>query len=181
MKYTIIEITGWTEDNALIAGDASHEGDRAVQMLLEGERASKLDFGEAKGLPFTCEAESEEDAIDKYNERFCDGDYLKAETAEFGEAGDCECNSNPPKEEGYGVLVDGGIAVDLPNMLFKVYEKDKGKDPVLEEGGHTEEYSVWYVDLCRNAWNIGINNLDRFADYLRGYASAYGIKVDIPL
>lgn len=179
MKYTIIEITEWTEDSALVAGDASHEGDRAVQMLLEGERASKLDFGEAKGLPFTCEAESEEEAIAKYNEQFCDGDYLKAETAEFGEAGDCECNSNPPKEEGCGVLVDGGIAVDLPNMLFELYEREKGKDPVLEDGGHTEEFSVWYVDFCHRAWEAGIETLSRFADYIHGYASAYNIKVDV--
>lgn len=179
MKYTITEVTDWVEDHAKIAGDASHEGDRAVDVLLEGERARKLDFGEAEGLPFTCEAESEEEAIDKYNEQICDGDYLKAEAVEFGDAEDCKCNGNAPAHEGYAVLVDGGIAVDLPNMLFELYEKEKGKDPVLEDGGHTEEFSVWYVDFCHRAWEAGIETLNRFADYIHGYASAYNIKVDV--
>lgn len=179
MKYTIIEVTDWVEDDALMAGDASHEGDRAVQSLLEEERVRKIDHGKADGLPFTCEAESEEEAIDKYNEQICDGDYLKAEAVEFGDAEDCECNGNAPAHEGYEVLVDGGIAVDLPNMLFELYEKEKGKDPVLEDGGHTEEFSVWYVDFCHRAWEAGIETLNRFADYIHGYASAYNIKVDV--
>jgi hypothetical protein len=81
--YKIIEVTEWYEDNGLMDGDASHEGYRAVQRLLEEERIRKIDNGEADGLPFVCEAESEESAIDKYNEAYCEYDYLKAAQCEF--------------------------------------------------------------------------------------------------
>lgn len=84
-KFTIVEVTDWEEDNFLIDGDASHEGVRAVQSLLEEERESKIDKGEQKGIPFTCEAETEEEAIEKYNSSVCEFDYLKAESVEFAE------------------------------------------------------------------------------------------------
>lgn len=82
-KYKITAVIEWSEDSTLIDGDASHEGYRAVQRLLEAERVQKIDNGEADGLPFVCEAGSEESAIDKYNEAYCEYDYLKAAQCEF--------------------------------------------------------------------------------------------------
>ena len=84
-KYTITEITEWEEDSAMIAGDASHEGDRRVQTLLESERVNKIDNGVAMGLPFACKAENVDDAIEQYNDAHCRYDYLKAVEAEFFE------------------------------------------------------------------------------------------------
>lgn len=83
--YRINGITGWREDSCMMEGDASHEGDRAVQQLLEEERVAKIDNGNAKGIPFVCEAENEEEAIEKYNEKFCDGEYLLADEADIEE------------------------------------------------------------------------------------------------
>ena len=84
-KFTIVEVTDWEEDSILMDGDASHEGYRSVQSLLEEERESKIDKGEQKGLPFTCEAENEDEAIEKYNQSVCEFDYLKAVAVEFAE------------------------------------------------------------------------------------------------
>lgn len=84
-KFTIVEVTDWEEDSILISADASHEGYRAVQSLLEEERVQKIDKGKQKGVPFTCDAETEEDAIEKYNASICEFDYLKAAACEFAE------------------------------------------------------------------------------------------------
>lgn len=86
MKITITDIIEWEEDTWLIAGDASHEGSRAVQRLLEQERVRKEDEEWKTGLPFTCEAEDLDDALDQYNEQFCQYDYLKAIDADY----DCD-------------------------------------------------------------------------------------------
>ena len=78
MKIKITDIIEWTEDIALTAGDASHNGNRAVQHLLEEERMQKIDNNKALGLPFICDAENEDDALEKYNNAHCKYDYLKA-------------------------------------------------------------------------------------------------------
>lgn len=82
--FRINEITDWEEDSHMMEGDASHEGLREVQKLLEEERVKKIDNGEWKGLPYICEAENEIEALEKYNEKFCENDYIKAVEA------DCE-------------------------------------------------------------------------------------------
>ncbi len=85
MKITIVGITEWEEDERQTAGDASHEGTRAVRRLLAEERDAKEDGDWTKGLPFVCEAESLDDALDQYNEKYCEFDYLKAVDADFDE------------------------------------------------------------------------------------------------
>ena len=82
--FRISEITDWEEDTQMMHGDASHEGWRDVQQLLEEERVKKIDNNGWEGLPFFCEAEDEEEAIDKYNAKFCECEYIKAIEA------DCE-------------------------------------------------------------------------------------------
>lgn len=78
MKITILEITEWDRDNRLIDGDASHEGRERVEELIAEEEDAKL-YGEwTEGLPFECEAENLYDALEMYNTRYCDCDYLKA-------------------------------------------------------------------------------------------------------
>ena len=85
MKMTITEITGWWEDTAAEMGDASHVGDGDVMRLKLEEYERKVERGEWPGLPFTCEAEDEDEAIEKYNAEHCESDYYKAEAAEFVE------------------------------------------------------------------------------------------------
>lgn len=84
-KFTINEITDWEEDSWLIDGDASHEGSRAVERLVEQEKREKIDEGKATGLPFTCEAEDIDEALEKYNEEHCEYDYLKAVECDYDE------------------------------------------------------------------------------------------------
>ena len=84
-KFTIVGVTDWEEDSILISADTSHDGYRAVQSVLEGEWVQKIDKGMQKGVPFTCDAETEEDAIEKYNASLCEFDYLKAAACEFAE------------------------------------------------------------------------------------------------
>ena len=88
MKMTIIEITDWQEDTAAEAGDASRMGDGDVMRLQLEEYERKIEGGEWPGLPFTCEAGSKDEAIEKYNDKFCDYDYYKAVDAEFEEDGE---------------------------------------------------------------------------------------------
>ena len=64
MKIKITNILDWEEDTQMMDGDASHEGWRAVQSLLEEERVKKIDEEEAEGLPFVCEAKDEDEARD---------------------------------------------------------------------------------------------------------------------
>lgn len=85
MKIIINEITEWEKDNALINGDASHEGDQKVRDLIAEEEDKKLYSSEAwnLGLPFECEAENKDEALDLYNEKYCKYDYLKAVDCEI--------------------------------------------------------------------------------------------------
>jgi len=71
MKFTINDILEWEEDKAAAASIYSHEGEREYQRCLEAERVAKLDNKWTEGLPFTCEATDEDDAIEQYNEKYC--------------------------------------------------------------------------------------------------------------
>lgn len=92
-KWTILDITDWYEDTQMEAGDLCHisEGDVMRAKLDEYER--KIEGGEWPGLPFTCEARDADDAIQKYNDRFCDYGYYKAIDADFAD------DDEEPKEE----------------------------------------------------------------------------------
>ena len=83
MSIKITGITKWDEDYCMIVGDASREGVRNVQTVLESERVDKLDHGVASGLPFVCEAADEGEALDLYNDTYCYYDYLKASECEW--------------------------------------------------------------------------------------------------
>lgn len=85
--YIITEITEWEEDSHMMDGDASHIGWRAVQKLLEEERVRKIDEGIAVGLPFRCEADSIEEALECYNDTHCEYEYLQATECEYEEEG----------------------------------------------------------------------------------------------
>lgn len=90
-KWIILDITEWYEDTQMEAGDLCHmsEGDVMRAKLDEYER--KMEKGDWPGLPFTCEASDADDAIQKYNDKFCKYDYYKAEDADF-------TNDKEPKE-----------------------------------------------------------------------------------
>lgn len=84
-KFTITEISEWELDTRTEQGYYGHVsyGDMMRQKLSEYEQ--KVELGEWPGLPFSCMAYSKEEAIGKYNDTHCDGDYYKAVDAEFEE------------------------------------------------------------------------------------------------
>lgn len=83
MLFAITKITEWYEDRHQEAGDACHmsEGDLMRGKLREYEE--KIEGGIWPQLPYTCEAETEDDAIAIYNNKVCDAHYYKASNAEF--------------------------------------------------------------------------------------------------
>jgi len=89
MKITITEILESSENEDTAASIYSHEGMREYQRCLEAERVEKIDEGRWPGLPFTCTAEDVDEAIEKYNEKFCAfPNILQAEDVDWEEAGD---------------------------------------------------------------------------------------------
>lgn len=84
-KWTILDITDWYEDTQMEAGDACHMSEGDVMRAKLGEYEQKIEKGVWPGLPFTCEAEDADGAIQKYNDKFCGYDYYKAVDADFAE------------------------------------------------------------------------------------------------
>ena len=83
MKITITNIIDHREDEHQMDGDASHEGWASVNELYAAEDRRKVKNNEWDGLPFTCEADTIDQAIDKYNEAVCEYDYIKAVDADY--------------------------------------------------------------------------------------------------
>lgn len=135
--YRINAITEWTEDESMMHGDASHEGWRAVQSLLEEERVKKIDNNEAEGLPFVCKAKSEEEALEKYNAKHCELDYLKAI--------ECECDEVVP----FTVSIQVDCRVDV-----KVFAVDAEEARELAEEEDYEKKDLEIIEThCVNAYN----------------------------
>ena len=82
LKITITGITDHCKDEQIMDGDASHEGWASVNELYAAEYRHKVENNEWEGLPFTCEAATVADAIDRYNDKFCEYDYIKAAGAD---------------------------------------------------------------------------------------------------
>lgn len=83
MKMKIIEIDDWELDEHEMAGDSSRMSDHDIDELKVDEYNRKIENGEWPDLPFECDAEDEEDAIEQYNNECCCGDYYKAASAVF--------------------------------------------------------------------------------------------------
>ena len=85
MNITIIDITEWIKDYQLIDGDASHEGDQSVKELVYDEEMKKIYSAMpwTLGLPFNCEVENKDEALDLYNQKYCCYDYLKASNCDI--------------------------------------------------------------------------------------------------
>lgn len=90
MKVRITAITSWFEDECLVAGDASHEGDSSVRQLLAEEYRKKVDEGQWPGIPFECEvkgdleSECPGEALEQYNAKH-PYDYLVADGCDWEE------------------------------------------------------------------------------------------------
>ena len=84
-KFTIVEITDWEKDSHMMAGDSCHIPESDILLHYANEYKTKVEEGKWPNLPFTCEAEDEDEALDKYNETCGRFDYIRAIDAEFEE------------------------------------------------------------------------------------------------
>lgn len=84
-KFTIVEITDWEKDSHMMAGDSCHMPESDILLRYANEYKEKVEEGKWPNLPFTCEAEDEDEALDKYNETCGRFDYIRAIDAEFEE------------------------------------------------------------------------------------------------
>lgn len=84
-KFTIVEIIDWEEDRHAMAGDACHMPDSDVEEFHAKQYGERVEKGNWPNLPFVCEAESEDAAIDKYNKSLGRFNYLYAVDAVFAE------------------------------------------------------------------------------------------------
>jgi len=75
-KFTIVEITDWERDEHEMAGDGCHMPESEILYRLAKETEEKVENNKWPGLPFTCETEDEDAALEKYRMKFCDGDYI---------------------------------------------------------------------------------------------------------
>ena len=89
-KYTIVDITEWEKDEYMMDGDSSHMPWSEVMSRYADEYRLKVEEGEWPSLPFTCEAKSKEDAIEKYNDEVLEFEYIRAVDADFEEDEDGE-------------------------------------------------------------------------------------------
>ena len=129
MKFKIIEIYGWEEDVHMEQGDACHmdEGDVMRHKLDEYEK--KIENNEWPGLPFVCEAESEEEAIEKYNAEHCEYDYYKATEAEFED-----------RHDFYPVKLRQLLGHADDNTLFRIDKGDKGPELNVFNADFSDNY-----------------------------------------
>lgn len=83
MKFTLLAIIDWEKNYAQIAGDMSHEGDAPVEGLVAKEMEKKVENNNWPGLPFTCTANNLDEALDIYNAKCCEFDYIRAINADY--------------------------------------------------------------------------------------------------
>ena len=140
MKIRILDITEWSEDQRQIAGDASHEGVRNVQRILENERQMKIDSEWRIGLPFECDAENVDEALEIWNQQFCKNHYLIATEADWEPVLD---KTKPPLERIKDVLrkyFEYDPWTGEPSPLYsETFEPQAALDAILQIINETEE------------------------------------------
>jgi hypothetical protein len=65
-------------------------------------------------------------------------------------------------------LCEAAIFADIPNTVLDVYENETGKEPVPEEGGHTQDFDDWFIKCVFDAWdNKGVRTLEGLVEYFK--------------
>lgn len=88
MKYRINAITEWELDEYEMHADSGSLPDGRIARLQADEYEDKIEGGNWPGLPFECDADDEEEAVELYNDECCRGDYYKATEADIEELED---------------------------------------------------------------------------------------------
>jgi hypothetical protein len=64
-------------------------------------------------------------------------------------------------------IIDKMIEKDYQNDLLEQYERETGKEPVPEDGGHTNDFEIWFTDKCLEAENNGCMDAEAAFDYIK--------------
>lgn len=64
-------------------------------------------------------------------------------------------------------IVDKMIEKDYQNDLLEQYERETGKEPVPEDGGHTDDFERWFVEKCDEAEKNGCKDAKSALDYIK--------------
>ena len=64
-------------------------------------------------------------------------------------------------------IVDKMIEKDYQNDLLEQYERETGKEPVPEDGGHTDDFERWFVEKCEEAEKNGCKDAESALDYIK--------------
>ena len=64
-------------------------------------------------------------------------------------------------------IVDMMIEKDYQNELLDQYQKETGKEPVPEEGGHTDDFERWFVEKCEEAEKAGYKDAEGALEYIK--------------
>ena len=76
-RFKINEIIDWEKDYWMMAGDSSHMPESEVMKGYAEEYEKKVEGGEWPNLPFECEAEDEDEALEKYAESLDGMGYIR--------------------------------------------------------------------------------------------------------
>lgn len=64
-------------------------------------------------------------------------------------------------------IVDKVIERDYQNDLLEQYQRETGKEPVLEDGRNTDDFETWVTDKCFEAEDNGCTDIDTVFDYIK--------------
>ena len=64
-------------------------------------------------------------------------------------------------------IVDMMIEKDCQNELLDQYQTETGKEPVPEEGGHTDDFERWFVERCEEAEKAGCKDAEGALEYIK--------------
>lgn len=90
-RFKIHEIIDWEKDRSLLAGDCCHMPESEVMLGYDKEYEKKVERGEWPNLPFECEAEDEDEALEKYAKTMGRFDYIRPIDADIERMDETEC------------------------------------------------------------------------------------------
>ena len=152
-QFTITEIIDYVRDESLIAGDKSHENPRDVDEVIDTEIEAKTGYnGSWPGLPFTCDAENEDDAVAQYNAECCAGDYILAGKVEYSTVEKVENESTPGISN---KQVQKSCIIGLGGMHTVIYTSSLDNANDVEAKYHT--YAS--LQLAEEKFNEYVNSL----------------------
>lgn len=126
MKIRITDVIDWYKDDAEMAGDCSHMPLSEVLFKEAEETAQKVERSEWPGIPFVCDADGGESAMDKYIREHCYGDYIIPSDVQWEAVGSVTV-------EARNIVWGDGAPSGLPDCERLVLDVDGVQGEYLED------------------------------------------------